>query len=392
MDHLSNQVVVSPAVARDRELLPQSNEASLDGLDRTGNPDSPIEPPRSQNSFTALRWIFAIFVVYTHSFALTGKGGSDPLGNLLGRPLSEWGVIGFFIISGFLNSASMHRGAVGNGPASFLLRRAFRILPLLWLTMLIAVILELSIFGVSKAGLVAGFRFWTGNSFLYQPVFQLGQLFASNPITAFCGSIWTLPYEAAFYILIAISGLGRQRGPAWLPHAALAALMCAMFMALPPSVVWFGGIQGYYTGVFGFAFLCGIALMNFKELLQTNAMLVAAFLMMTSSAIFTITTFPGGQMLQIVGFGVLVLRIGQANLGAISRWAERWDASYGIYLLSFPIQQALIAHGVHKPYKLFLISTLIASVAGIISWNYLEKPMAAMGKRLSRRLLQARVD
>src|SRR3954469_12727522 len=108
------------------------------------------EHARHHNSFTTLRWLFALFFVFTAPFVLSGNPKVDPLSNVLGRGFSEWGVLGFFVLSGFLNSASVHRGGEGVGTAAFLVRRAFRILPLLWLTMFIAVLSFWAIDGATK--------------------------------------------------------------------------------------------------------------------------------------------------------------------------------------------------------------------------------------------------
>lgn len=344
------------------------------------------DSPKHHNSFTALRWLFALFVVFTHSFALAGQENAAPL--LLGRSLASWGVLGFFILSGYLNSGSVHRNANNLGAAAFLLRRAFRILPLLWITTLAGTVIFWSLDGVTKWTVPAGVQFWAGNSLLYQPHFTLGSIFSRNLNTAFCGSIWTLPYEAAFYVIIATGGLGRLRGAAWMPHAILVALFSGMFLTASGSAPpWFGGIQSYYVGLFGFAFLCGMALMNFKAVLQSRWTLLVSTAIFASSAGLQLAKFPGGEMLQMAAFAVLVLRIGQLRGGAVSRWAGRWDASYGIYLFSFPIQQALIASGIRNPHHIFLLSALLSATGGLVSWQFLEKPMLGLGKRLSTRLL-----
>ena len=48
---------------------------------------------KKKNNFDVLRLIFAVFVIFSHSFALVGK--SEPV--LLGRTLGNLGVHGFFL-------------------------------------------------------------------------------------------------------------------------------------------------------------------------------------------------------------------------------------------------------------------------------------------------------
>jgi peptidoglycan/LPS O-acetylase OafA/YrhL len=60
--------------------------------------------------------------------------------------------------------------------------------------------------------------------------------------------------------------------------------------------------------------------------------------------------------------------------------ATAWgDPSYGMYLMSFPIQQMIVrscTHGVAgrtmSPYLLFAVSLPISLIAGYVSWHLVE--------------------
>jgi len=62
-------------------------------------------------SFDLLRFLFASFVIITHSYALAGTKECDLLCQATGNQmvLSYLGVIGFFIISGYLIFQSLLR-------------------------------------------------------------------------------------------------------------------------------------------------------------------------------------------------------------------------------------------------------------------------------------------
>jgi peptidoglycan/LPS O-acetylase OafA/YrhL len=65
---------------------------------------------------------------------------------------------------------------------------------------------------------------------------------------------------------------------------------------------------------------------------------------------------------------------------------ERWgDYSYGIYIFSFPIQQLLYFHGLHRlGFAAYLAASLILSLAaGILSWWLVEKPALRLGRKLA---------
>lgn len=73
---------------------------------------SPTNPTRDHiNNFDFLRLLFATLVLVTHSYPLTGVPEEDLLwrfshGRLL---LSRFGVLGFFVISGYLILKSLLR-------------------------------------------------------------------------------------------------------------------------------------------------------------------------------------------------------------------------------------------------------------------------------------------
>jgi peptidoglycan/LPS O-acetylase OafA/YrhL len=63
---------------------------------------------------------------------------------------------------------------------------------------------------------------------------------------------------------------------------------------------------------------------------------------------------------------------------------ERWgDYSYGIYIFSFPIQQLLYFHGLHRlGFAAYLAASLILSLAaGVLSWWLVEKPALRLGRK-----------
>ena len=79
-----------------------------------------------QNSFTFLRLTFALAVVFSHAFPLGGFG-EDPLSRITGgqAQIGTVSVLGFFVISGWLITASAQRSPISR----FALNRASRILP-----------------------------------------------------------------------------------------------------------------------------------------------------------------------------------------------------------------------------------------------------------------------
>ena len=142
------------------------------------------------------------------------------------------------------------------------------------------------------------------------------------------------------------------------------------------------GLLPRYLGLFAIAFGTGMAAAAFPQWLPSRKWLWGFIIGLPVVAQLPCDRIPLLGLFLICGFSYLVLRVGQLNPGRVGKWFDRWDASYGIYLLSFPIQQALIAHGYNKPLKLFWVSAALSIAAGILTWILLERPCLKFGQRL----------
>jgi peptidoglycan/LPS O-acetylase OafA/YrhL len=153
---------------------------------------------RAYPALDGLRLLAATAVVFTHTGFATGYYVSD-LGPLLGR--LEIGVPIFFVLSGFLLTRPFLqagvRGVRGPGTASYLWRRALRILPAYWLVVAAALLV---LPGNAGAGPVTWLRHLT-----------LTQLYTPGWFAAGLNPTWSLCTEAAFYLLLPLVGAGLAR-------------------------------------------------------------------------------------------------------------------------------------------------------------------------------------
>ena len=76
------------------------------------------------NNFDALRLVGALTVMFAHAYALMARPEDIPI--VLGYPLQTLGVVIFFVISGYLITASFDRN---RNPVTYLLARSLRIVP-----------------------------------------------------------------------------------------------------------------------------------------------------------------------------------------------------------------------------------------------------------------------
>src|SRR5690606_35280292 len=96
---------------------------------------SPVPPGNFYMSKSArnsnldvIRLVAAILVLFSHCYPLIGRNEDEPFVRLVGNTGGGIAVSVFFIISGFLITASFKRN---RGAVDYILRRAFRILPAL---------------------------------------------------------------------------------------------------------------------------------------------------------------------------------------------------------------------------------------------------------------------
>ena len=83
------------------------------------------------NNIKLLRLLFAIFVVYTHSYDLLGLHGSGIFNKTLKVSASQLGVDGFFVLSGFLIYVSFSKNQERNSLKRYVVSRFLRLFPAL---------------------------------------------------------------------------------------------------------------------------------------------------------------------------------------------------------------------------------------------------------------------
>lgn len=291
-------------------------------------------------NFDLMRLIAALLVVLSHSWPLAGQA---PIWT---RGVEDFGALGvsiFFVISGFLVSASYQRD-----PKSYLLKRLLRIEPGL-IVSLVATVMLLALVTTAPASVYwpqAGL-YVVRNALLYPGISELPGVFATNPVPHIVnGVLWTLRLEFTFYLVLMF---------------ARANLRLLVALTAVCGLVWLGLMVTTQPWA-------GIRLAEVTFLATRNGML-----------------FFAGAAIQVGGVRIPVW------LGAVSALAFPWvgapalptailglarpgklpaDFSYGIYIYAFPIQQALAAGGRLN----FVTSVLAVLPFAAASWFLIEKP------------------
>jgi peptidoglycan/LPS O-acetylase OafA/YrhL len=323
------------------------------------------------NNFDFLRFLAALMVIVSHSFALTGH--PEPM---VGRfTLGTIGVFIFFSISGFLIAKSWESHP---RPSAFLGKRILRIVPGLAGAILFTVFVIGVLFStVPVRSFVTGQATlqYLNSIFIYSIGSTLPGLFAANPLSgAVNGSLWTLPYEFTAYALAAILGviglLKHKHRLLWV----LAAVIVLDYLVvgtptgtdLPLTNL---DIHPFFR-LLGF-FIAGMLLYVWRHRVPINLNLIVG-----ATVLFLIgAQLPGSVAWTTLTLPYVVIAVAYTNWGKVQRFGRYGDFSYGMYIYAFPIQQSVV--GLHrgiKPWELIVVGLPIIIGVAALSWHGIEKP------------------
>jgi len=325
--------------------------------------------PRATN-FDALRLLAAVAVLVSHSFTIAfgTDDGHEPF-LILSRNQATLGgvaVLVFFVISGYLITQSFDRSP---DPRRFLRARALRIIPGLFVSLLLTVaVLGPAVTALPLARYLSApetLTYLPANLLLFLPQFDLPGVFATNPVpNAVNGSLWTLQYEFAMYLVVLALGLCN----ALTRYVVLA--LWAVVMVL--TWRWIGG----FAVAFAASFLSGAVLYLWRDRLACDWRLAAL-----SMAMVVLATLTHGFHIAFATFGAyLVIYLATAPAVRLPDLARYGDLSYGVYIYAFVTQQTvaqLLGPAVTWYWDVALSLPLSLALAWL-SWHYVERPALAL--------------
>lgn len=362
-----------------------------------------IFDPRN-NALNAWRLVLATTVIFWHSWPLTGRHVSfEPVHQLFG----DGAVDGFFAISGFLITWSWFRHPRAR---DYLVARALRILPGFWVCLIVTAFVIAPIAIAIQGGGASAVKNLTSGAPIRYILANCLLMISQNDIAgtpmgvpwpaAWNGSLWTLWWEAMFYIAIAglgIVGLLRHRWtiPVLLTLALFwsASLPAVNIIAetppgpkLPPEVVMLSLQQA--TARLAVMFLAGALIYQLRNVIPARWSVVAVSVALVIGSSF----LPNYRLL-----GAIPLAYALIVSGALihhPRLRLQTDLSYGIYIYGFPIQQLLIIAGlgVLAPPFFAVFATLVTLPLAAASWFVVEKPAMRLKARFARNRPAPTVD
>ncbi|MEV0134165.1 acyltransferase [Dactylosporangium sp. NPDC050688] len=356
------------------------------------------------NGIGAIRLGLAISVVLAHATSL-GFGWED-LGQSLFQNQTNVGtlaVFGFFILSGLLITRSARHTTVGR----FAWHRALRILPGLWVCLLVTAFVAAPVVALHQRDTLAGFwdgpkgplQYVTGNWFTGVRQYGIQDLLADTPWgqeiggnSVFNGALWSLVYETACYAAVAVLAVTAVlRRARWLvPVIAVILYGCILadqirgwtlegppaghygFIA-PPLV---GDVFAQWLIYLGALFLTGATIELYRDRVPIHDGLALACLVILAGSLLL-----GGFF--VAGFPTLAYLLVWAAVRAprrLRRVGAVNDYSYGIYIYGFLVQQLLATFGANRwgylPYT--ALSLLITAVVAYASWHLVERRALAL--------------
>jgi peptidoglycan/LPS O-acetylase OafA/YrhL len=329
------------------------------------------------NNFSSLRLLFASAVIFSHSpFILTGNVSLEP--HLATATLGELAVDGFFLVSGYLITKSFDQDG---DIVDFFRKRVLRIYPAFLVNMLLCLF-------VLAPFVTRNYR----PSLLWLPrlLFLEGapvpDAFQGMPAPALNGPVWTLAYEFRCYILVAI--LGRVFGLRNIRSAILGGAIILLALSaphvLPPSSGAFYFIFGWPPNVarlFGM-FAAGASFYLWRERVVYTHKIAAASACVIGISVWLpavanlVIAICGGYLVFWTAFKIPAL--------SLSRFGNKTDLSYGIYLYAWPIQMSIayaLDRAIH-PWLLSCVALVGSATAAYFSWTAVEKPALALAKGL----------
>jgi peptidoglycan/LPS O-acetylase OafA/YrhL len=343
--------------------------------------------PRS-NSFDVLRMLFALLVAVAHG--ISAHTGWQPL--LGSSGIGDFGLDGFFVLSGFLVTRSWFR--LESFPR-FAWHRFLRIMPGFWVCLVVvafvAAPVAAALQGMSPlhafTGTPSAWTYVLENAGLLIVHYDIAGILADLPKeSSFNGSLWTLAFEAFCYAIVGVLGaLGLlRRRPALVPAAAAVLLaLTAMQEAGLPVLLNERVIRLVLM------FLLGAAAYLYADRIPLRGGLAAGA---AGLFLLSLALFDDYRVLGAVPLAYLYLWAG-ASLPAMRM---RADLSYGIYIYHWPLQQILMLTALAAaPTAVFVpVSIALAVLPAAASWYLVERPAlrhkdSPLPDRLAERLVTA---
>ena len=325
-------------------------------------------------------------VMYSHAFAVYGVG-PDPLKAI--DPWDSFGVVAvyvFFVISGYLVTASLD---YNQSIRVFLKNRALRLFPALTVLTLITVFVIgplVTSLGLSEYFSAKDTYKYLNNMLIFPMRYEMPGVFIDHPSPKIVNSsLWSLETELKCYLaLAALFAVRLLRPRVMLALAIIGTVLHVYFLSAGEvhPTHWFGikWSNCLTFSKYGALFMGGGACYCYRHYLIGKAWLLALLgVLLLPSFLYA---EPISFLLRIPCIICLIYGIAHLPYGH-SLKVRRMDISYGIYLYGNIIQQSFWQWGgKHLGFYGFMLACIaLSAMAAALSWYLVEKPCLSLKKK-----------
>lgn len=329
------------------------------------------------NNYDFMRVAAAVSVIISHQFALSGL--PEPL-VLQYQTLGGFGVLIFFAISGYLVG---HSWDSDPNLFRFSARRLLRIWPAYVFIVLLCVFLIGPAFTSDPIGSYFSspvtWNYFKNLIFIFQPF--LPGVFSDSPVQYVPNGVyWTLPIEMSCYFLVAVLGLVGVMRSKWLMLVLTAGVSYWYYLYYDAQTAIATGGERYYYVQYGTFFFYGLLLRKFREHWVHQKLGILVVLMLLSWWLYLCDE----RLLALfVLLPYAINSFGEMSTPLVRNFGHFGDASYGLYIYAFPIQQIVLRIlGREDFFAEKLVLVIAATVAvSLLSWRYVESPALKLKPR-----------
>ncbi len=296
----------------------------------------------NSSNINLLRFICAIAVIISHSFAVTQN--RDDFVTVFSNGQCSLGGIAvavFFFLSGLYVTKSLEKSkSIG----SFMKKRCVRIFPQLWIVVIASVIAGLFLTNLTiKEYLTNGATYKYLLNMVFVPIHDLPGVFEGMPYQTVNGPLWTLPVEFACYIGLAILaliaiGIAKAKKRDKTNRMVLDVIAMVLIVIMYVAVLYLYPNSMYVTIARPIVvFLEGMLFYDFKDKIKLNWIVGILFLI----ALVALCKTPVFNIAFVILFpyGFLSIVLG---LPQLAKNPTIFKISYEMYLVGWPIQQVLM--------------------------------------------------
>jgi len=340
------------------------------------------------NNFNLIRFIVAVLVLFSHSFALVlGVADTEPLVVLVGMTAGTIAVDVFFIASGFLITSSY---VARNNLLTFFWARLLRIYPALIISVLFCVFVLGPLFTKNNLDDYLSdsqtYRYLVKNAILFFGVeYRLPGVFLDLPYAAIVnGSLWTLPYEVRLYVILALTLCTTTY---LATRINCVNIRNSLLLVAALSVVV--NIINYFQPLLPTAFIRLLSMFFIGSVffVWRDAIFLSSKLALCCLVLLLITSLISTDKFLLIYWltlPYLVFYTAYVPSGIIRKFNECGDYSYGLYIYAFPVQQSAVAlFPKISVLSMMLVAFCGALILSILSWHLIESPFLRM-KRSAR--------